>query len=110
MSFAANEELYNVLESRMDLIKEEMISRATNTDDIELKRALTRCLYHHGWVEANLRHCRPAAERSACRAGCRAVYYASRYQSKRGGISCHLDVSPHELLTSIKQHLIIFLV
>ena len=65
MSFAANEELYNVLESRMDLIKEEMISRATNTDDIELKRALTRCLYHHGWVEANLRHCRPAAEMSA---------------------------------------------
>ena len=65
MSFAANEELYNVLQSRMDLIKEEMISRATNTDDIELKRALTRCLYHHGWVEANLRHCRPAAEMSA---------------------------------------------
>ena len=65
MSFAANEELYNVLQSRMDLIKEEMISRATNTDDIELKRALTRCLYHHGWVEANLRHCRPTAERSA---------------------------------------------
>ena len=65
MSFAANEELYNALQSRMDLIKEEMISRATNTDDIELKRALTRCLYHHGWVEGNLRHCRPVAERPA---------------------------------------------
>ena len=65
MSFAANEELYNALQSRMDIIKEEMLSRATNTDDIELKRALTRCLYHHGWVEANLRHCRPAAEMSA---------------------------------------------
>ena len=65
MSFAANEELWYALESRMDLLKENLISRAMGTDDIELKRALTRSLYHHGWVEANLRHCRPAIELSA---------------------------------------------
>ena len=65
MSFNTNEELWNDLESRMDLLKENLISRAMGTDDIELKRALTRSLYHHGWVEANLRNCRPAVEMSA---------------------------------------------
>ena len=65
MSFNTNEELWNDLESRMDLLKESLINRAMGTDDVELKRTLTRSLYHHGWLETTLRRCRPAPELSA---------------------------------------------
>ena len=64
MSFLANEELWYDLESRMDLLKESLINKA-RTDDVELKRELTKRLYHHGWLETNLRRCRPAPEISA---------------------------------------------
>ena len=64
MSFLANEELWYDLESRMDLLKESLINKS-RTDDVELKRELVKKLYHHGWLETNLRRSRPAPEMSA---------------------------------------------
>jgi regulator of replication initiation timing len=64
MSYEENEALWQQLRQRLARTHE-MLEEKAQTEDLEVKRAATRGLYHQGWTITNLMYCRPSRDRPA---------------------------------------------
>ncbi len=64
MSYEENEMLWQQLRQRLARTHE-ILEEKSLTEDLEVKKAVTRGLYHQGWVQTNLMYCRPRHDRPA---------------------------------------------
>ena len=64
MTYAENMELWNELNSRLQILRAALEVKA-RTDNTDVKREVFKRLYQHGWITTNLAYCRPAPEQPA---------------------------------------------
>ena len=62
MTYAENMELWNELNSRLQVLRAALEVKARTDRE---KREVFKRLYQHGWITTNLAYCRPAPEQPA---------------------------------------------